>query len=695
MSDMPPMPTDTDGAGRQTAHLTHRQILLVFSGLILGMFLSALDQTIVSAAMPTIVAELGGQDQLTWVVTSYLLTSTVTILLWGKLSDIYGRKAMFQISIATFLASSVLIGLSPNMTFLVIGRGLQGIGAGGIMSLAFAIIGDILSPRERGKYMGLMGSVFLVASVLGPFLGGYIVDNVHLFGVSPWRWIFYVNLPIGIPALIVTGIVLRLPFHRTPQKIDVVGATLLVLGAAALILGLVWGGQPAPFDSGCKGLDGSSSAACYKLRWFPGAGSDPAIPSFDDGALPAPPTLHSLSAAQGFLANWLVPLLLAGGVAILAAFVMVEMRKKDPLLPVRLFSNPSFTLASVVSFIIGAGMFGGFVFLPTYLQISTGVSATKSGFLLLPLIMGMMPMSTMSGIIISKTGRYKWWPLVGLPVGASGMLMLSQMTDATPQWYLAIGMLLLGAGIGMTMQVMVLIVQNTVERPDMGIGTAANNFMRSMGSVIGVSILGALYVVDLQEGFQQAAVAALQAGLHPSDVVNLLSSDPGQIHDLPAAVRDPIAQGVANGVGHVFLYSLPAFLAAFVLTWFVKEVPLRTVRNVAGAAPAPAATGAKAAPGSGSAAPARASRGASKPAVVALDVAAELTVPVAPTPPLLPGATPRGRPVTLVPADMRRGIPASRPGEHAARLRDRAPGRYSIEEIQQRIDALPPPKRRY
>ncbi|MEA3191131.1 MAG: hypothetical protein QOD77_1713 [Thermoplasmata archaeon] len=585
-------------------HLTHRQILLVFSGLMLGMFLAALDQTIVSAALPTIAADLGGFDKITWVVTSYLLTSTVTILLWGKLSDIYGRKVMFQASIGTFLVASVLIGLAPDMTWLMVGRGLQGVGAGGIMSLAFAIIGDILSPRERGKYMGLMGSVFLLASVLGPLLGGLIVDHLS------WRWIFYVNLPIGIPALVVTGIVLRLPFARHPQKVDVAGAILLTLGSSMLILALVWGGDLAPWGG-------------YTLRWLPGVG-DPT------GAAPG---------LDAFLADWFVSLLFAGAVLVLGVFTAVEARRAQPLLPLSLFRDRTFAISSAVSFVVGAAMFGGFVFLPTYLQISTGVSATMSGFLLLPMVLGLMPMSTASGIIISKTGRYKWWPLAGLPITAVGMLLLSQIAPDTPQAYVALGMFLLGAGIGMVMQVMVLAVQNALDMRQMGVGTAANNFMRSMGSVIGVAFFGVVFNQHIRAALKDLAAQ----GVDPAVVAEILRSDPAKLRDLAPAIRDPVAAAVASGVGDVFLYAVPLVLLALVLTFFLKEVPLRSTRNVGAAA-------------------------AMEGAEAAMVEAAEETVPVAP-------AVPVARPAPL---------PAHRP----------VPKGLSIEEVQRRVDALPPPRRR-
>ncbi|MEA3136590.1 MAG: hypothetical protein QOC71_871, partial [Thermoplasmata archaeon] len=292
-----PLPGSADAAANPGVQLSHRQILIVFSGLMLGMFLAALDNTIVNTALNNIVGDLGGQSQLTWVVTSYLLTSTITILLWGKLSDIYGRKVMFQISIALFLAASALVGLSPTMMFLVMARGLQGVGAGGIMSLAFAIIGDILSPRERGKYMGLMGSVFLVAMVIGPAVGGLIVDHLHLFGVAPWRWVFYINLPIGIPALFITQVVLKLPFHKRKESVDYLGFGLLAVGTAAIILGLTWAGQAAAWN------------ADYNLQWGPGVGE----PTYTRG--------YSLTDTQQLLSDWLIPSLLAVGVVFTSLFV--------------------------------------------------------------------------------------------------------------------------------------------------------------------------------------------------------------------------------------------------------------------------------------------------------------------------------------------------------------------------------------
>ncbi|MFA5945014.1 MAG: MDR family MFS transporter [Candidatus Thermoplasmatota archaeon] len=547
-----------DAAANPGVQLTHRQILLVFSGLMLGMFLSALDQTIVNTALNSIVGDLGGQSQLTWVVTSYLLTSTVTILLWGKLSDIYGRKVMFQVAIGLFLAASALVGLSPTMMFLVVARGIQGIGAGGIMSLAFAIIGDILSPRERGKYMGLMGAVFVVSMVVGPALGGLIVDHLHLWGVAPWRWVFYINLPIGIPALFITQVVLRLPFNRRKEKVDFAGFTLLALGTSALILGLTWGGQAAPWDDS------------YNLRWLPGIGRA----SSDGSAATA-----GIDAALG---DWLVTSLLATGALLSAAFLWVERRTPHALLPPRLFATSQYRLGSAVSFLVGAAMFGGFVFLPTYLQMSTGVSATLSGFLMLPMMGGMFPFMTVSGILISKTGRYKRWPVVGLPVGAAGLLLLSTITADTSMWLVGAGMFLLGAGIGMTMQVMVVVVQNVLEMRDLGIGTSANTFLRQMGGVFGIGVFGAYFAGRVIDLAREVVPVAARNGVDPRSIGASFSATPEAVKDFPPELRDAITGGFADIVGHIFLFAAPLMLLGWFLVLFLKEIPLRSTRSVGG-----------------------------------------------------------------------------------------------------------------
>jgi MFS family permease len=386
--------------------------------------------------------------------------------------------------------------------------------------------------------------------------------------VAPWRWVFYINLPIGIPALFITQIVLKLPFHRQPQRIDWTGFTLMAIGVASLILGLTWGGTQAAWTS-------REHPPVYNLRWFPGVGAQSNAPG------------TSLSGADAFLSDWLVTLLLIAGTLFVAAFIVAELKVKQPLLPMRLFNSRNFSLASAVSFIVGAGMFGGFVFLPTYLQVSTGVSATVSGFLLLPMMAGMFPFMTASGIVISRTGRYKVWPLVGLPTGAVGMLVLSLLTATSPWYILWGGMFLMGAGIGMTMQVMVMIVQNTLEMRDMGIGTSSNTFLRQMGGVFGIGIFGALFAAKLRTVMGDVARAAVANHIDISGLGDSLQASPGQIHTLPAAVRDPITAGVASAIAHIFLYAAPVMLLGWLMAMLVKEVPLRSARSIGGAAPTP------------------------------------------------------------------------------------------------------------
>ena len=390
--------------------LTHRQILLVFSGLMTGLLLAALDQTIVATALPTIVGELGGLDHYSWVVTAYLLSSTVSTPLYGKISDIYGRKVVFQTAILIFLAGSLLAGLAQTMLQLVLCRGLQGAGAGGLMAMTFAVVGDVVSPRERGRYTGYLGSVFAFASVVGPLVGGFIVDHVS------WRWVFLINLPVGAMALVVTSSVLRLPVMRRSHRIDVEGAFLLVAGVSCLLLTLVWGGTEYPWGS----------------RVIVGLG--------------------------------------LAGVVLTLAFVAWESRVSEPILPLRLFGNRIFSVTAGFGFLIGGGMFGGIIFLPLFLQVVTGASATNSGLLMLPLMGGLMTTSITSGRIISRTGRYKVWPVTGMAVAATGMLLLSLMDASTTRLESSVYMLVLGLGIGMVMQVLVLAVQNAVPYADLGVG---------------------------------------------------------------------------------------------------------------------------------------------------------------------------------------------------------------------------------
>lgn len=507
-------PTETVASAAPSTALTHREILIVFAGLLSGMFLAALDQTIVSTALPTIVGELGGLSKLSWVVTAYMLTSTVATPLYGKLSDLYGRKRLFQAAIVIFVIGSLLAGAAQDMLQLVAARGIQGVGAGGLMAMAFAVIGEVVPPRERGRYTGYMGSVFAVSSVAGPLLGGFFVDSLS------WRWVFFINVPIGIAAFFVTSSVLKLPVHSVRARVDYEGAALLVAGVSSLLLLLVWGGNEYAWTS---------------------------------------PTIIGLGVAA---------------VALIVGFVVWEGRVAEPLLPLRLFRDPIFSVVSVMSVLVGAAMFGGMIFLPVFLQVVTGASATNSGLLLLPLMAGLMSMSILSGKVISRTGRYKAWPVGGMAVAAVGMYLLSRMDTSTGRIESSVAMVVLGAGIGMVMQVLVLAVQNAAEYRDLGVATSAVNFFRSMGGSLGVAVFGAVLASRTSSELASRLPASARRSFGAGGV-DAIANSPERIRALPADVQEAVVGALAAAIHSVFLWAIPLLVVGFVLAWFLREIPLK------------------------------------------------------------------------------------------------------------------------
>ncbi|WP_406407463.1 MFS transporter [Streptomyces halstedii] len=494
--------------------LDPRRRNIVFATIVLGILLAALDQTIVGTALPTIVSDLGGAEHMSWVVTAYLLAETVSTVLVGKFGDLFGRKLIFQISAVIFITGSFLCGLASNMLLLIIWRGVQGIGAGGLMVTSMALIADVIPLRDRGKYQGAIGAVFGVATVVGPLLGGLFTDHLT------WRWAFYVNVPIAI--VVVVAAARTIPSVRAAGRpvIDYLGIALVAAGASALILGTSWGGN--------------------EYAW----GSPVIIGLF------------------------------AGGLVALALFCAVELRAREPMLPMRLFRNPVFAVCSILSFIVGFAMLGAMIYLPTYLQYVDGDSATLSGVRTLPLVIGLLAASVFSGNVVSKTGHYRLFPVAGSLVMAAGLFLLSRMGPDSGVWRESLFMLVLGIGIGLSMQVLTIAVQNTVDYSDLGTATSGVTFFRTLGSSFGTAVFGTIYANALRPNLTQGIERAVRAGGDPATLAGA-SESPQAVHALPAAQSAPLAQAYADTLHTVFLWTVPVALLGFVVSLFLKQVRLR------------------------------------------------------------------------------------------------------------------------
>ncbi|ONM47351.1 MDR family MFS transporter [Nocardia donostiensis] len=500
-------------AEKSAQPLSRAQTNIVFGTIMLGMLMAALDQTIVSTALPTIVADLGGAGHMAWVVTSYLLAEAVATALAGKLGDLFGRKLIFQVSAVVFIVGSAVAGLANGMLLLIVARAVQGVGAGGLMVTSMALIADIIPLRERGKYQGALGAVFGVTTVVGPMLGGLFTDH------ATWRWCFYVNVPLAALMILIAARTIPHVAAAARPIIDYAGIALVAVGVSALILGLEFGGQEYPWTS---------------------------------------PVIIGLFVLA---------------VVLLVNFVAVERRAAEPMLPMNLFNSRIFTVCSVLSFIVGFAMLGAITYLPAYLQYVDGVSATVSGVRTLPLVVGLFVTSVLSGQVVGRTGRYRYFPIVGTALMVLGLFLMSGMDRSTSTLRESLYMLVLGLGIGSAMQVLTIVVQNTVPYSQLGAATSGVTFFRTLGSAFGTAVFGTLYSNELDPNLETAL--AQSPGVPPQ-----VAADPEALRALPSEVALPIIDAYSNAIDHVFRWVVPIALLGFVVAWFLKEVPLRDSARV-------------------------------------------------------------------------------------------------------------------
>jgi len=499
--------------------LTKRRIWVIFGALIAGMLLSSLDQTIVSTAMPTIVGQLGGVEHQVWLTTAYLLATTIVMPVYGKFGDVLGRRNLFLIAIALFTVASVGCAFAGDFTQLILWRAVQGLGGGGLMILSQAIIADIVPASERGKYLGPLGAVFGLSAIGGPLLGGFFVDHLT------WQWAFYINIPVGIAAFAIAWFTLKLPSKKATQPIDILGVVFLSAFTTCLIFFTDFGGDAE---------HGWTSSTTWAF---------------------------------------------GGGMLVAAiAFVMVEARAKDPIIPLSLFKNRTFVNATLIGLTLGLGMFSAIGFVPTFLQMSSGTSAAASGLLMLPMMVGLIGTSIISGIAITRTGRYKMFPIAGTVLVALAMILMTSLTADTPIWLICVFLFIFGAGLGLIMQVVVLVAQNSVNPTMVGTATSTNNYFREVGASLGVAVFGAMFTTRLTENLTTVFVGA---GASAGDADSATSSlDPQTLATLPDAVRDGVVTAYADALAPVFWYLVPFIAIAFVLSLFLKQIPLSDVAGL-------------------------------------------------------------------------------------------------------------------